>query len=247
MFKGIREDIRTVMQEDPAAKNWLAVMLLYAGLHAIWWYRIAHWFHRHGMLFFAQVFSQFSRLLTNIEIHPGAVIGRRFFIDHGAGIVVGETAIIGDDCLLYQGVTLGGTGNESGKRHPTLGNRVVVGSGAKVLGNLTIGDDTRIGANSVVLTNVPGQSTVVGIPGKIVRHQGLKGDDVLAHANLPDPIAESIAYLNARVNQLEAELKKTGKDVPKTPLPACEDPVLLKMLGQELEGKDKEGEEDEED
>ena len=220
------------MAEDPAAKTWLGVMLLYSGLHAIWWHRIAHAFHRRGLVFIARAISQFSRWLTHIEIHPGAIIGRRFFIDHGSGIVVGETAIIGDDCLLYQGVTLGGTGNESGKRHPTLGNHVVVGSGAKVLGNITIGSDTRIGANSVVLTNVPEHSTVVGIPGKIVKHQGMKPGDVLAHANLPDPIAESIAYLNARINQLEGQLKKKGTAIPKTPLPGCEDPVMLKMLGE---------------
>src|SRR5271170_1112557 len=150
-FRLMREDIAAVLERDPAARSRLEIVLLYSGLHALWWYRIHHRLWKHGWLFVARALSQFARFLTGVEIHPGAKIGRRFFIDHGMGVIIGETAVIGNDCLLYQGVTLGGTGKESGKRHPSLGDRVVVGSGAKVLGNIEIGDDVRIGANSVVL------------------------------------------------------------------------------------------------
>ena len=180
--------------------------------------------------FIARFISQAARWLTGVEIHPGARIGRRFFIDHGMGVIIGETAVIGDDCLLYQGVTLGGTGKEQGKRHPTLGHRVVVGAGAKILGNITVGDDTRVGANSVVLRDVPAKSTVVGIPGRVVRRFDEK---TLSHASLPDPMIEAITYLNARNYRLEALLRESGKQVPKTPPPGCEDRALNKMLGEE--------------
>jgi serine O-acetyltransferase len=159
--------------------------------------------YRAGFSLLSRALSQFTRFLTGVEIHPAAKIGRRFFIDHGTGVVIGETAELGDDCLLYQGVTLGGTGNESGKRHPTLGSRVVVGSGAKVLGNIKIGDDVRIGANSVVLTDVPSNSTVVGIPGRVVRRKASDVNSVLAHQNLPDPMMEAVLELQERIEQLE--------------------------------------------
>ena len=203
MFSKMREDIRSVLQSDPAAKSGLQVALLYAGLHAIWAYRVAHAFDRRGFHFIARGISQTARWLTGVEIHPAATIGRRFFIDHGMGIIVGETAIIGDDVLLYQGVTLGGTGNETGKRHPTLGDRVVVGAGAKVLGNIHIGSDTRIGANSVVLSNVPSHSTVVGIPGKVVRRRKGDENDALSHQNLPDPTMDLLQQLSRRIDALE--------------------------------------------
>ena len=166
------EDIRAYKRNDPAARSAIEVVLLYNGLHATIDYRIAHWLHRHGCRFLARAISQWSKMWTGIEIHPGATIGRRLVIDHGTGIVIGETAEIGDDCLLYQGVTLGGTGKEKGKRHPTIGNNVVVASGAKVLGSFTVGDHAKIGAGSVVLKPVPPYATVVGIPGRIVVMRG---------------------------------------------------------------------------
>ena len=209
MFRGIREDIKAVMADDPAAQSAAQVLLLYSGLHAIWSYRFAHTLHRWGFVFVARAISQFTRFLTGVEIHPAARIGRRFFIDHGMGIIIGETAEIGDDCLLYQGVTLGGTGNQTGKRHPSLGSRVVVGSGAKILGNITIGDDVRVGANSVVLHNVPSLSTVVGIPGRVVRRKASDMNNALAHQNLPDPMMEAVVELQRRIERLEG--RKTKK------------------------------------
>src|SRR5450755_2735794 len=185
-FRLMREDIAAVLERDPAARSRLEIVLLYSGLHALWWYRIHHWLWKHGWLFLARALSQFARWLTGIEIHPGAQIGRRFFIDHGMGVVIGETAEVGDDVLLYQGVTLGGTGNEKGKRHPTLGNNVVVGTGAKVLGSIRIGNNVKIGAGSVVVHPVPDYSTVVGIPGRIVRTRTANAG-VLEHGQLPDP------------------------------------------------------------
>src|SRR5208282_672853 len=163
----MREDVRAIFQHDPAARSTMEVVLAYPGLHAIWMHRVAHWLWKHDLLLIARLTSELSRFITGIEIHPGATIGRRFFIDHGMGVVIGETAEIGDDVLLYQGVTLGGTGNESGKRHPTLGNNVVVGTGAAVLGNITLGDGVKVGAGSVVVHNVPAGATVVGIPGRV--------------------------------------------------------------------------------
>ena len=220
MFKRIHEDIAAVMRDDPAARSRLQVFLLYSGLHAIWAHRLAHACHARGWTFIARSISQMARFATGVEIHPAARIGRRFFIDHGMGVIIGETAEVGDDCLVYQGVTLGGTGKETGKRHPTLGDRVVVGAGAKILGNIRIGDDTRVGANAVVLRDVPEHCTVVGIPGRVVRWHGPM-DDLLAHQNMPDPVMEAIAVLGARVAHLELQLKvQTGS------LPACEDPSL---------------------
>jgi serine O-acetyltransferase len=211
MFGKMREDISAVLRDDPAAKNGLQVALLYSGLHAIWAYRFAHKLHGMGLTFLARAVSQTARWTTGVEIHPAAQIGRRFFIDHGMGVIIGETAIIGDDVLLYQGVTLGGTGNESGKRHPTLGDKVVVGAGAKVLGNITIGSNTRIGANSVVLHSVPAHSTVVGIPGKVVRRRKADENEALSHQNLPDPTMDELARLARRVAALEARLPSKAK------------------------------------
>lgn len=206
MFRGLREQIDVIFREDPAATSVLEVLICYPGLHAIVLHRIAHGFYQANLRFFARVISQIARWFTGIEIHPGATIGRRFFIDHGMGVVVGETAIIGDDCILYQGVTLGGTGKERGKRHPTLGNRVVVGTGAKVLGNITLGNNVKIGAGSVVVHSVPEDSTVVGIPGRVVRTRGQIADD-LEHGKLPDPQGQDLENMQQRVDQLEAVLR----------------------------------------
>ncbi len=206
MLRTIREQIDTIFREDPAAKSVLEIVLCYPGFHAILLHRLAHGVFRAGFRVLARFISQISRSLTGIEIHPGATIGRRFFIDHGMGVVIGETTEIGDDVLIYQGVTLGGTGKESGKRHPTLGNKVIVGTGAKVLGNIRIGDNARIGAGSVVVHSVPDDSTVVGIPGKVVR-QRTDFNEQLEHGKLPDPEGQAIADLTRRVQELEAHIK----------------------------------------
>jgi serine O-acetyltransferase len=206
MFRAIKEQIDTIFREDPAAKSVLEIFLCYPGFHAILLHRLAHKLYRWGVPLAPRVISQTGRFLTGIEIHPGATIGRRFFIDHGMGVVIGETTEIGDDVLLYQGVTLGGTGNEKGKRHPTLGNRVVVGSGAKVLGNIKIGDNVKIGAGSVVVHPVPDNSTVVGIPGRVVRTR--TEDGVLEHGMLPDPEGQAIDDLARRVAELENTLRQ---------------------------------------
>jgi serine O-acetyltransferase len=212
MFGTIREQIQTIFREDPAAKSVLEIVLCYPGFHAIVLHRLAHRLWRWQTPLLPRLVAHTSRWLTGIEIHPGAQIGRRFFIDHGMGVVVGETAVIGDDCLLYQGVTLGGTGKEKGKRHPTLGNNVVVGTGAKVLGNITIGDHVRIGAGSVVLKPVPDHSTVVGIPGRVVRTRGDMAEECLEHGKLPDPQGQAIEELIERVRTLEDALKTLAED-----------------------------------
>lgn len=198
----VMETIRAYQKNDPAARSAFEVFWLYNGLHAILWYRIAHWLHIHGCEFLARWISQHAKKTTGVEIHPAAKIGRRLVIDHGTGVVIGATAEIGDDCLLYQGVTLGGTGKDIGKRHPTLGNNVMVGCGAKVLGPFTVGDNARIAANSVVLRAVPPDSTVVGVPGRIVRLRGEKLDQV----HTPDPIMLELESLQRRVAELEAQL-----------------------------------------
>jgi serine O-acetyltransferase len=208
MLSRILSDIRATRERDPAAKSSVQVALLYSGLHAIWAYRVGHALNARGLSFTARALSQLARWITGVEIHPGAQIGERFFIDHGTGVIIGETAVIGDDCLVYQGVTLGGTGNETGKRHPTLGDRVVVGAGAKVLGNIVIGEDTRIGANSVVLHNVPPHSTVVGIPGKVVRRRKADENEALSHQNLPDPTMDELVRLAKRVEALEKAARR---------------------------------------
>ena len=205
MFGAIREQIKTVFERDPAAKSRLEILLCYPGFHAILLHRFAHRLYEWKLPLVPRIISQFSRFLTGIEIHPGATIGRRFFIDHGSGVVIGETTEIGDDVLLYQGVTLGGTGNEKGKRHPTLGNHVVVGTGAKVLGNILIGHHVKIGAGSVVVRPAPDYSTVVGVPGHIVRTRNESGD--LEHGKLPDPEGQAIEDLARRVQELETQLR----------------------------------------
>lgn len=207
MFDTLREDIRTVFKKDPAARSTAEVILFYPGLHALWMHRKANWFWRHNLKFLATWIAFCARFLTNIEIHPGAKIGRRFFIDHGAGVVIGETTEIGDDVLLYQGVVLGGTTHEKKKRHPTIGNDVVVGTGAIVLGPLTIGDSARIGAGSVVIDSVPPGATVVGIPGRVVGDRHKQAED-LQHAKLPDPVAEAIRLVLRDQDKLNTRLKK---------------------------------------
>ena len=199
----IIEDIRAYRKNDPAARSAIEVLLLYNGLHAVFHYRIAHFLYRCRLRFLARWISQTSKFLTGIEIHPAATIGRRLVIDHGTGIVIGATAEIGDDCLLYQGVTLGGTGKDVGKRHPTLGNNVMVGSGAKVLGPFRVGDNARIAANSVVLREVPPNATVVGVPGRIVRLSGEKLD----HIHTPDPVMLEIERMRERLEILEQKVK----------------------------------------
>ncbi|PWK05653.1 serine O-acetyltransferase [Tumebacillus permanentifrigoris] len=206
MFARVREDIQTVFQLDPAARNALEVLLTYSGVHAIWYHRISHRLWNMGWQTLARLVSQFGRWVTGIEIHPGAQIGRRLFIDHGMGVVIGETAIIGDDCILYQGVTLGGTGKEKGKRHPTLGNNVMVASGAKVLGSFMIGDNSKIGAGSVVLREVPPNSTVVGIPGKVIVQDGRRVDQ-FDQCNMPDPVMELFKQMQQQIDDLKAEVE----------------------------------------
>jgi serine O-acetyltransferase len=197
------EEVRTAQKKDPAARSVWEIILLYQGLHALIHYRVGHFFYERKLFFLARLISQYSRFFTGIEIHPGASIGKDFFIDHGMGVVIGETAIIGDGVLLYQGVTLGGTGLEKGKRHPTIGNSVVIGAGAKVLGNITIGDNSYIGANAVVIKDVPSNSTVVGIPGKITKQDGRKIDTSLDHIHVLDPLMQDIEELEKRIERLE--------------------------------------------
>lgn len=211
MLKYMKEDVATIFERDPAATGYLEVILTYAGLHALWLYRIAHYFYRRKWYFIARSISQFARFLTGIEIHPGAKIGRRFFIDHGAGVVIGETCEIGDDVTIYQGVTLGGTGKEKGKRHPTLLNGVLVATGAKVLGSITIGDNAKIGANSVVLKDVPDNTTVVGIPGKIVVQDGIRVNNQFDHCDLPDPVADRLVQLEAEIQELKSLMSITER------------------------------------
>ena len=209
MFRAVREQIATIFREDPAAKSVIEIFLCYPGFHAILLHRLAHRLYRWRVPLAPRVISQVSRFFTQIEIHPGAQIGRRFFIDHGSGVVIGETTEIGDDCLLYQGVTLGGTGNERGKRQPTLGNSVVVGTGAKILGNIKIGDNTKIGAGSVVVRAVPDNSTVVGVPGRVVR---VRPEGQLEHGRLPDPEGQAIDDLARRVAELEALVRQLASE-----------------------------------
>ncbi|WP_371365767.1 Serine acetyltransferase [Sporomusa rhizae] len=225
MFTRIKKDIKVVFERDPAAKSVLEVLLCYPGLHAIWLHRISHYLFMRGWVLIPRMICYFNRILTGVDIHPGATIGEGLFIDHATGVVIGETCVIGNNVTLYQGVTLGGTGKEKGKRHPTVGNNVVVASGAKVLGSFTVGDNSKIGAGSVVLHEVPPNSTVVGIPGKVVWHDGKKVnrtddgiDEIdLEHDDLPDPVAEmmlcmqrNMQRMETRIGQLEKELKQHG-------------------------------------
>lgn len=216
MFSSLREDIAAVQDRDPAARSPLEVILLYSGLHALWGYRFHHWLWIHGWQFPARALSQAARLITGIEIHPGAQIGRRFFIDHGMGVVIGETTIVGDDVTLYQGVTLGGTGKESGKRHPTIRNNVVVGAGAKILGNITVGENCRIGSGSVVLRDVPDNSTVVGVPGHIVFRAG-KRVVITDPKQINDPLSEALAAVATEVKALKEEVRQLqGRELSPT-------------------------------
>jgi serine O-acetyltransferase len=206
-FFHMREDINAVLERDPAATSALEVVLLYSGLHALWWWRIYHWLWTHGIRFPARFLSQVARWITGIEIHPGAQIGRRFFIDHGMGVVIGETTEIGDDVTLYQGVTLGGTGKETGKRHPTVCDNVVIGAGARILGSITIGANCRIGAGSVVLRSVPPDSTVVGVPGHIALRNGQRVV-ITDPKQINDPLSEALAAVALEVKALRAEVRR---------------------------------------
>ncbi len=198
-------DIKSVLERDPAARNGLEVLLLYPGVHAVFWHRLAHFFYKTHFKFIARCISQLTRFFTGIEIHPGATIGKGLLIDHGMGVVIGETAVIGDDCTIYQGVTLGGTGKETGKRHPTLGNNVMVGSGAKVLGPFTVGDNSKIAAGAVVLGAVPPGSTCVGVPARVVRQDGKRTDD-LDQITVPDPVSQQMCTLSVHLNNLEKKI-----------------------------------------
>lgn len=214
LFKRIREDMDVIFEQDPAARTYLEVFLTYSGLHAIWLHRIAHSLYKRKLFFIARAISQFSRFLTGIEIHPGAVIGRRFFIDHGMGVVIGETCEVGDDVTIYQGVTLGGTGHEKGKRHPTIEDNVLIATGAKILGAITIGENSKVGGGSVVLKDVPANCTVVGIPGRVVKQDGKRVQEKLDHHKLPDPITERLDNLQSEIDSLKEEMKqiKEGRD-----------------------------------
>lgn len=206
-FKSVKEDIAAVFENDPAARSYAEVLFCYPGLHAVWAHHVTHWLWLHDFRFLARFASQISRLLTSIEIHPGAEIGRRLFIDHGMSVVIGETSVIGDDVTLYQGVTLGGTGKERGKRHPTIGHKVTIGAGAKVLGNITVGDNCRVGAGSVVLRSVPPNSTIVGVPGHIVLRDG-KRVVITDPKDIRDPLSDVIIKLAAEVHELRERFQQ---------------------------------------
>ncbi|HPR39474.1 MAG TPA: serine O-acetyltransferase [Oscillospiraceae bacterium] len=228
MFDNLRADIRAVKERDPAARNSIEVLLLYSGLHAIMWHRPAYWLYQHKWYFLARAISQMARHTTGIEIHPGAKLGHGILIDHGAGVVIGETAEVGDGCTLYQGVTLGGTGKDTGKRHPTLGKDVMVGSGAKVLGPFTVGDGAKIAANAVVLGPIPAGATAVGVPARVVRIHGVKIEQ-LDQVHIPDPIAQELCRLRAQVERLEKEMTTCVKKEPaEEPVPG-EEPERIPM------------------
>lgn len=207
MSGSIREDIASVFDRDPAAKSVLEILLCYSGLHALWFYRLNHWLWNHGMRLLSRWLSQVARLLTGIEIHPAAQIGKRLFIDHGMGVVIGETSVICDDVTLYQGVTLGGTGKEKGKRHPTIGNGVVIGAGARILGNIRVGDNSRVGAGSVVLRDVPDNSTIVGVPGHVILRAGQRVV-ITDPKQIQDPLSEALAAVATQVKDLKERLQE---------------------------------------
>lgn len=210
MFKQLREDIACVKARDPAARSFFEIYFLYPGLKAIRLHRLANKFYNRKLYFLARWVSQRASRKTGVEIHPAAKIGKRFFIDHGTGVVIGETAIIGDDVTIYQGVTLGGTGKDVGKRHPTIGNNVMIGSGAKVLGPLNIGDNSRIAAGAVVLSDIPSNSTAVGVPARVVKRDGMRVEE-LDQVHIPDPVAQEIARLETEITELKKELRKGDK------------------------------------
>lgn len=208
-----RKEVKACFERDPAAVNYVEVLLTYSGLHAIISHRIAHSIHILKIPFIPRLLSQLNRFITGIEIHPGAQIGNGLFIDHGMGVVIGETSIIGDNVTIFQGATLGGTGKEKGKRHPTIGNNVVIGAGAKVLGNITIGDNVQIGANAVVVKEVPANATVVGVPGRIARREGRRFPGIsLDHTKLPDPLAQALAKLQHEIDFIESKMKDWHKE-----------------------------------
>ena len=212
IFKGLLSDARSIRDRDPAARSTLEVFLLYPGFHILIWHRIAHWLYGHKRFFLARLVSQMGRACTGIEIHPGAKIGRGLMIDHGMGIVIGETAEVGDNCTIYHGVTLGGTGHDKGKRHPTIGNNVLIATGAKVLGPFKVGDNSNIGANAVVLQEVPPNSTVVGIKARMVKIDGQRVPSVeLDHVNVPDPLSQALCRLERRVYNNERRLSETDR------------------------------------
>lgn len=208
-MSSLREDLQSIKQRDPAARSSLEIVLLYSGFHALIFYRISHALYRSQLFFLARWVSQLGRFCTGVEIHPGATIGKGLFIDHGSGVVIGETAIIGDYCTLYQGVTLGGTGKDKGKRHPTLGNHVLVGAGAKVLGPFRVGDNSKIAAGAVVLSEVPPDCTAVGVPARVVRRKGKRPEE-LDQVHIPDPVAQEIRRLEFQIKQLEQRLEEAG-------------------------------------
>ncbi len=229
MFQRLREDLQTVIERDPAAKNLFEVLLCYPGLHAIWMHRIAHFLYRHRWYTLARLISHISRGITGIEIHPGATIGRRLFIDHGMGVVIGETTEIGDDCLIYKGVVLGGTTLEKRKRHPTLGNRVVVGSNTTVLGAITIGEGAKIGSGSVVIKDVPPGATVVGVPGRVVESDAEKKAVIdFEHGNLPDPLSDVMKL----ILQLHEKLEQRVEKLEKAHEPPKQQPQLRQSRGK---------------
>ena len=244
-FKEVKEDIDAVVEKDPAARNELEALLCYPGIWALIWHRPAHWMHNHHMKLAARVLSQHVRRVTGIEIHPGATIGKRCFIDHGMGIVIGETTEIGDDCSLYQGVTLGGTGKDVGKRHPTLGDRVIVSSGAKVLGPFHVGNDVKIGSGSVVLKEIPDGCTVVGVPGRVVKRFGESTSDI-NQINLPDPVNTEMEILRRRLEFMEERVEKltnelnelrqeSGETVePDEEVPEEEKPVCIELAEERI-------------
>lgn len=211
MFKRMQEDIRAIRERDPAARNSLEVFFLYSGLHAIWWHRVSHFFYKIKMRGIARWVSQCGRFFTGIEIHPGATIGHGLFIDHGMGVVIGETTEIGDNVTIYQGVTLGGTGKDVGKRHPTIGNNVMIGSGAKVLGPFKVGDNSKIAANAVVLNEVPPNSTCVGVPARIVKINNERVCEQLDQVHIPDPVSQELCRLAAKLEKLEKRLAEQDR------------------------------------
>ncbi len=215
MFKNLIYDIKSIKERDPAARNGAEIFLLYSGLHAVIYHRIAHWFFKHKMKFIARWISQTGRFFTGVEIHPGATIGRGLLIDHGMGVVIGETAVVGDNCTIYQGVTLGGTGKDTGKRHPTIGNNVMIGSGAKVLGPFTVGDNAKIAAGAVVLDPVPENATAVGVPARIIYTGDKKADtpckNDLDQIHIPDPVAQELCRMQMKLEALEKKLSQDNK------------------------------------
>ncbi len=212
MFNNLRYDIKAIMERDPAARNPLEVFLLYPGLHAVFWHRFAHFLYRHKWFFLARLISQGVRFFSGIEIHPGAKIGKGLFIDHGMGVIIGETAEIGDDCTIYQNVTLGGTGKDIGKRHPTIGNNVMIGAGAKVLGPFKVGDNSKIAANAVVLDAVPEDCTCVGVPARVIKRAGVRVCNDLDQIHIPDPVAMELCKMNITLEKLQKEIEQLQKE-----------------------------------